>query len=150
EFTDPAGASARSGASALVDVAGYKTADAPVHVVRAFRDESVPHPSGSIDPARVAQAMEDGLILADLAVVDRRLERLDMEAVRRTAAEAGLARVLLVRCEAAHEDGRPLRALGLEACDRRRPRGLQLLSAKPLLVVANLDEGDLARAGTVA
>ena len=54
EFTDII-APARSGAQALVDVAGYKNADALVHVVRAFRDQSVPHPSGTIDPARDAQ-----------------------------------------------------------------------------------------------
>ena len=49
EFTDIV-APGRTGAATLVDVAGYKNADALVHVVRAFRDESVPHPSGSIDP----------------------------------------------------------------------------------------------------
>src|SRR5215204_2453643 len=75
EFTDIV-APARSGAQALVDVAGYKNADALVHVVRAFRDEAVPQPAGSVDPARDAQAMEDELILADLGVVERRLERL--------------------------------------------------------------------------
>src|SRR5918997_3063233 len=51
EFTDII-APARTGAQALVDVAGYKNADALVHVVRAFRDPAVAHPSGSIDPAR--------------------------------------------------------------------------------------------------
>src|SRR5437016_11895144 len=54
EFTDIIGP-ARTGAQALVDVAAYKNADALVHVVRAFRDEAVPHPSGSVDPARDAQ-----------------------------------------------------------------------------------------------
>src|SRR5215212_9408177 len=49
EFTDIV-APSRSGAQALVDVAGYKNADALVHVVRAFRDDAVPHPSGSVDP----------------------------------------------------------------------------------------------------
>jgi ribosome-binding ATPase YchF (GTP1/OBG family) len=76
EFTDIAGP-ARSGAQALVDVAGYKNADALVHVIRAFRDASVPHPSSSIDPARDAQAMEDELILADLGVAERRLESIE-------------------------------------------------------------------------
>src|ERR1044072_8464445 len=56
EFTDII-APARSGAQALVDVAGYTNADALVHVVRAFRGASVSHPSGAIDPARAAQAM---------------------------------------------------------------------------------------------
>lgn len=150
EFTDLAASTARSGASALVDVAGYKTADALVHVVRAFRDGAVPHPSGTIDPARDAQAMEDELILADLGVVERRLERLDKDAKKGKSADAEQERDLLVRCQAALENGQPLRALGLEADDRRRLRGFQLLSAKPLLLVINLDEGDIARAGTVA
>src|SRR5438477_5546430 len=59
EFTDIAAAARAGGAQALVDVAGYKNADALVHVVRAFRDPSVAHPSGSIDPARDAQTMGD-------------------------------------------------------------------------------------------
>src|SRR5260221_1315189 len=77
EFTDlaaPAGTS--GGARALVDVVAYKNADALVHVLRAFLDPAIPHASGSIDPARDAQAMEDELILADLGVAERRLERL--------------------------------------------------------------------------
>ena len=76
EFTDIV-APGRTGAAALVDVAGYKNADALVHVVRAFRDPAVPHPSGNVDPARDAQAMEDELILADLGV--GRFERGDFE-----------------------------------------------------------------------
>src|SRR5262249_29153841 len=63
----PAGTGA---AAALVDVAAYKNADALVHVVRAFQDPSVPHPAGTVDPARDAQAMEDELILADLGLVE--------------------------------------------------------------------------------
>lgn len=148
EFTDMAGA-ARSGAAALVDVAGYKNADALVHVVRAFRDEAVPHPSGTVDPARDAQAMEDELILADLGVVERRIERLEKDAKKGKSPEADKERDLLLRCKAALENGQPLRALGLDAEDRRRLRGFQLLSAKPLLLVINLDEGDLADATTV-
>src|SRR6185503_9368296 len=77
EFTDIV--ATRTGAQALVDVAGYKNADALVHVVRAFHDASVPHPSGSIDPARDAQAMEDELILADLGVIERRQERIEKD-----------------------------------------------------------------------
>src|SRR6266508_4358201 len=79
EFTDIIQPS-RSGAQALVDVAGYKNADALVHVVRAFRSASVAHASGSIDPARDAKAMEDELILADLGIVERRLERIEKDA----------------------------------------------------------------------
>ncbi|MEW6321244.1 MAG: redox-regulated ATPase YchF [Acidobacteriota bacterium] len=148
EFTDIV-ATGRSGAAALVDVAGYKNADALVHVVRAFRDEAVPHPRGSIDPARDAQAMEDELILADLGVVERRLERLDKDLKRGRSAEAEQERDLLARCQAALERGEPLRALGLAGDDLRRLRGFQLLSAKPLLVVINLDEADAGAAATL-
>ena len=146
EFTDIV-APGRTGAQALVDVAGYKTADALVHVVRAFRDEAVPHPAGSIDPARDAQAMEDELILADLGVVERRLERLEKDLKKSKSAELERERDLIVRCKDALENGQPLRALGLTGDDLRRLRGFQLLSAKPLLLVINLDEADVADCG---
>src|SRR2546425_2536543 len=75
EFSDIALPGGTGGAQALVDVVAYKNADALVHVVRAFQDPAVPHPSGSIDPARDAQSMEDELILADLGVAERRVGR---------------------------------------------------------------------------
>jgi ribosome-binding ATPase len=147
EFTDLI-APARTGASALVDVAGYKNADALVHVVRAFRDPAVAHPSGSIDPARDAQAMEDELILADLGVAERRLERIEKDQKKGKSAELDKERDLVQRCRAALEDGRPLRSLELSADDRKLLRGFQFLSAKPLLLVINLDEDDVADVGS--
>jgi GTP-binding protein YchF len=148
EFTDIV-APGRSGAAALVDVAGYKNADALVHVVRAFRDASVPHPAGSVDPARDAQAMEDELILADLGVVERRLERMEKDLKKHKSAELEKERDLLGTCKAALENGQPLRAMRLTGEDLRRLRGFQLLSAKPLLVVINLDEADAGAAVSV-
>jgi GTP-binding protein YchF len=148
EFTDVV-AAGKTGAAALVDVAGYKNADALVHVVRAFRDPSIPHPSGSVDPARDAQAMEDELILADLGVVERRLDRIDKDLKKHKAADLETERDLLLRCKTALENGQPLRALGLTGEDSKRLRGFQLLSAKPLLVVINLDEADVAAAASV-
>jgi len=147
EFTDIV-AAARTGAQALVDVAGYKNADALVHVVRAFRDASIAHPSGSVDPARDAQAMEDELILADLGVAERRLERIEKDLKKGRSAELEKERDLVHRCKAALEEGRPLRALELTGDDLKRLRGFQFLSAKPLLLVINLDESDLARVGS--
>src|SRR6187551_825474 len=148
EFTDIA-VVAKAGAQALVDVANYKNADALVHVVRAFRDETVPHPSGSVDPARDAQAMEDELILADLGVAERRLERLDKDLKKIKSGDGERERDLRVRCKAALENGQPLRALGLSTEESKLLRGFQLLSAKPLLVVINLDEADIATAAHV-
>jgi GTP-binding protein YchF len=146
EFTDII-ATTRGGAQALVDVAGYKNADALVHVVRAFRDEAVAHPSGSVNPGRDAQAMEDELILADLGVLERRIERIEKDLKKGRTPELEKERDLVQRCKAALEDGRPLRALELTGEDLKRLRGFQLLSAKPLLLVINLDEADLATGG---
>ncbi len=146
EFTDMA-APAKSGAQALVDVAGYKNADALVHVVRAFRDPAVAHPSGSVDPARDAQAMEDELILADLGVAERRLERIEKDLKKGRSAELEKERDLVQRCKQALEEGKPLRTLELTGDDIKRLRGFQFLSAKPLLLVINLDETDVPDVG---
>jgi ribosome-binding ATPase len=146
EFTDII-APARTGAQALVDVAGYKNADALVHVVRAFRDEAVPHPSGSVNPARDAQAMEDELLLADLGVAERRLERIEKDLKKARSPELEKERDLVKQCKDALEEGTPLRALQLATDDLKRLRGFQFLSAKPLLLVINLDESDIAAVG---
>ncbi len=144
EFSDLAAAGPTSGAQALVDVVAYKNADALVHVLRSFRDPAVPHPSGSVDPARDAQAMEDELILADLGVAERRLERLEKDLKKGRSTDLERERDVLTLCRAALEEGRPLRALDLKGEDQKRLRGFQFLSAKPLLLVINLDEAQLA------
>ena len=146
EFTDII-AAARPGAQALVDVAGYKNADALVHVVRAFRDPAIPHPSGSVDPSRDAQAMEDELILADLGLAERRLERIERDLKKGKSAELERERDLVHRCKSALEEGRPLRSLQLAGDDLKLLRGFQFLSAKPLLLVINLDEADVSKVG---
>ncbi len=90
--------------------------------------------------------MEDEVILADLGVVERRLERLERDLKKGNNPELSKERDVLHRCKTALEAGQPLRALGLSADDARRLRGFQLLSAKPLLLVLNLDEADLGQA----
>ena len=143
EFSDLAVLGPSGGAQALVDVVAYKNADALVHVVRAFADPAVPHPSGATDPARDARAMEDELILADLGVAERRLERIEKDLKKGRTAELERERDLLLVCRGALEEGRPLRALDLHGDDLKRLRGFQFLSAKPLLIVLNLDEHEL-------
>jgi len=145
EFSDLALPAGTGAAAALVDVAAYKNADALVHVVRAFLDPSVPHPAGAVDPARDAQAMEDELILADLGLVERRLERLEKDLKKNRSADLERERDVILICKGALEEGRPLRALDLKGDDLKRLRGFQFLSAKPLLIVVNLDEADLAK-----
>jgi len=143
EFAD-IGGMGRAAAQALLDVVPFRSADALVHVVRAFRDESVPHAPGSLNPARDAQAMEDELILADLGVAEKRLERIERDLKKARTPLLERERDVLVRCRSSLEQGMPLRALDLDEDDRKRLRGFQLLSAKPLLLVVNVDEADVA------
>jgi GTP-binding protein YchF len=150
EFSDMATPVRAGSAQALVDVAAYKNADALVHVLRAFADPAVAHPSGSIDPARDAQAMEDELILADLGVAERRLERIDKDLKKSKTADLERERDVVTLCRTTLEDGRPLRSLDLQGDDLKRLRGFQFLSAKPLLIVLNLDEAGLAAGGPQA
>src|SRR3954471_24852094 len=152
EFADMGGATgAKTGAAALLDVAPFRNADALLHVVRMFRDPSVPHAAGSIDPARDVRTMEDEVILADLGVVERRLERLERDLKKAGAPpELKKEQEILQRCRTLLEDGQPLRNLALPPEDARRLRGFQFLSAKPLLLVLNLDEADLPEADRAA
>ena len=147
EFADIAGVGgAKTGAAALLDVAAFRNADALLHVVRMFRDPAVPHPAGSVDPARDLRTMEDELILADLGVVERRLERLERDLKKGNSPELKKEQEILQRCRESLEAGTPLRALQLGGEDAKRLRGFQFLSSKPLLLVLNLDEEDLPNA----
>jgi len=147
EFADIAGAGTGT-AQALVDVAAYRNADALVHVVRAFRDASVPHVAGTVNPPRDVQTMEDELILADLSVAERRLERLEKDLKKNRNADLEREHPVMLRCKESLEAGTPLRAIELAGEDQKRLRGFQFLSAKPLLVVINLDESDVALVGS--
>jgi GTP-binding protein YchF len=144
EFADIPGRPSGTGAEALLDVAAYRNADALVHVVRSFADPAIPHAAGSVDPRRDVRAMEDELILADLAVVEKRLERLAKDLKKARTADLEKEQDILLRCKPHLENGAPLRVLELGADDRRRLRGFQFLSAKPLLLVLNVDERDVA------
>ena len=147
EFADMA--AGRGDTKALLDVIAYRNADALIDVVRAFRDPAVPHPQGSVDPRRDLRTIEDELVLADLGVVERRLERLEKDLKKGQAAELLRERDILVRCRETLDSGQPLRRLALSADERHRLRGFQFLSAKPLLVVLNLDEADASLAEDV-
>jgi GTP-binding protein YchF len=147
EFADLPAPGGTGVASALVDIAAYKNADALVHVIRAFDDPALPHPTGAIDPARDAQAMEDELILADLGVAERRLERILKDLKKARSADLDREQEVVTIIKTALEEGKPLRALDLEGDDLKRLRGFQFLSAKPLLVVVNVDESQLTGDG---
>ncbi len=131
----------------------FRSADALLHVVRAFADPALGEP----DPTRDAADLETELILADLEVVERRLERLEASLKkRRTDAEAKEQEILL-RLKGELERETPLRAVGLDTDEARAVRGFTFLSQKPILHCLNVDEkqaaeGDRAveRAGLAA
>jgi ribosome-binding ATPase YchF (GTP1/OBG family) len=105
-------------------------------------------PARSI-PARDAQAMEDELILADLGVVERRLERMEKDLKKNKSPELDKEKNCCSSARSALENGQPLRALGLAGEDVRRLRGFQLLSPSRCSVVINLDESDVDAAASV-
>ena len=124
-----------------------RNVDALVMVVRAFEDPSVSRPPGGGDPVSDVQSVEQELVLRDLGLVEKRLERLRKERGKpESAAEAALLEQVLSHLDAA----RPLRDLPWTEEQQVRLRGFQFLSQKPLLVVLNIGEEDLAAPERVA
>jgi GTP-binding protein YchF len=150
----PASSEGRVGAEELPaeHLARLRESDALLHVVRAFDDPSVPHPAGSVDPGRDLEALDLELILADLAILDRRLERLAATGRHGTPAEREAnerEEVILRRLKVELEAGRPIRDAGLGSDESRAIRGFRFLTEKPVLVLANVGEGDIAREGEI-
>ncbi len=119
--------------------------DALLQVVRAFQDESNPHPEGSIDPLRDIATFELEMILSDLSTIERRLERLSKDLKKARTPELELENSVLERCREALEQEIPLRDLSLSGEEEKRIRGFTFLSAKPLLLVLNLGDDDVAK-----
>lgn len=119
------------------------TAEAFLHVVRAFEDDQIPHPLESVDPARDLEALDLELIFSDLAIIERRLERLNRDVNKLAGKERDLARrekELLDRLQAFLEEEKPLRDLELSPDELKMIRGYQLLTLKPVLVLLNCGE----------
>src|SRR5436190_7016743 len=130
-------------------LARLRDSDALLHVVRAFEDTSNPHPEGSVDPARDLDRLDTEFLLADLALVDRRLERLKTSGRHGTQAERESnerEEAVIVRLKAALEAGSPIRDVELEADEEKAIRGFRFLTQKPVLVLLNVGEGDIAAA----
>lgn len=122
-----------------------RVVDAFAHVVRVFEDPTVPHDLGTVDPLRDIDHVEVELILSDLVVVEKRLERLEKDRKKQKTAELDHEFELLTRAKALLEENKPLRELTLEPDDEKRVRGFQFLSQKPMLYVLNLGEEDASR-----
>lgn len=126
-------------------VGGLRVVDAFAHVLRVFDDPTVPHENGSVDPLRDLEDVEMELILSDLVVIEKRLERLEKDRKKLRNPELDREFDLLQKCKALVEENKPLRNLELDAEDDKRIRGFQFLSQKPMLYVLNLGENDASR-----
>lgn len=129
--------------------AGYigalRLADAFLHVLRLFEEDTVMHVEGALDAKRDWRNLELELLLNDLVVVEKRLERVEKDLGRMKNPDLHLERGLLLRCKEALEADRPLRELALSSEEEKRMRGFQFLSAKPMLLVLNLGESQADR-----
>jgi hypothetical protein len=130
-------------------LARLRDSDALLHVVRAFDDPAVPHPDGSIDPERDLERLDLEFVIADLAMVDRRLDRLRTSGRHGTPAEREAnerEEALLVRLKADLEAGRPIRDSDLAPDEERTLRGFRFLTQKPVLVLLNVGEDAITAA----
>ncbi len=114
-----------------------RAVDAIAHVLRCFADPDVAHVFAGPDPVRDAEVVETELVLADLELVERLMDRRDRE-WRTRPQEHAAERDRLLRWRSALEEGRPLR--DLEMADRAALKGLGLLTGKPVLWVLNVAE----------
>src|ERR1051325_9187466 len=94
-------------------LASLRVVDALAHVVRVFESDTVPHEKGSVDPLRDFEDVEMELVLSDLVVVEKRMERLDKDRKKIKAPELDREFALLERCKVELEANRPLRGLEL-------------------------------------
>ncbi len=126
-----------------------RDADALLHVVRAWDDPHHPHPAGSVDAWRDLEQLDLEFVLADLSMVDRRLERLRGTGRHGTPAEREANEreaVILDRIRVGLAEGHPIRDAGLDGDEERALRGFRFLTQKPVLVLLNVGEGELPRA----
>src|SRR2546425_2203983 len=133
------------GEAKTLDLKEMRNVDAIAHVVRAFRDDSIPHGQGPLDPRRDVSNMETELILADLEVAQRRLERLELNIKKAKNKEDELELPVVKRCLEALERETPIRELELSDEDTKKIRGFAFLTARPMLLIVNCDETDAPR-----
>ena len=125
-----------------LDLPALKVVDVLVHVVRGFEEASVAHPEGSVDPARDIETVELELTIADVSLVERRLERLQADRGKGKKVDPReLAALEPARASLA--EGTPLRSV-LSDEEQAQLRGYALLTSKPLLLVVNVGEDDIA------
>ncbi|MEM6422165.1 MAG: redox-regulated ATPase YchF, partial [Pseudomonadota bacterium] len=120
-------------------LANIREVDAIAHVLRCFEDDDVTHVEGRVDPVGDAEIIETELMLADLESIERRLQGLSRK-IRGGDKEAVVQAGLLERAKAALDEGRPARTVEVAAEEAKAWQMLQLITAKPVLYVCNVEE----------
>jgi len=121
-----------------------RATDVLMVVVRVFASDSIAHPMGEVDPLRDLHHIDEEFILQDQMVIERRLERIDRDLAKRKSPDLAREREILARCLEVLEASTPLRVESFTADEERVLRGFTFLSLKPMLVVLNVGEDDLA------
>ena len=133
-------------------LARLRNADELLHVVRAFENPAVAHPSGSVDPLRDAENLDLEFTLADLSVAEKRVEKLQVSGHHGTPAEREAndrELEVLEKLLPALREGQPIRDVELAEDESKRIRGFRFLTEKPVLVLLNVGEGDITREGQI-
>ena len=123
-------------------LANIREVDAIVHVVRCFDDDDVQHVMGSVDPVRDREVINLELALADLAAVEKRLDK-SARAAKSGDAQAKLEARLLEALKAALSEGKPARTVVPSAEEAPTYRQFNLLTSKPVLYAANVAEAEV-------
>jgi GTP-binding protein YchF len=147
KFVDVPGVT--KGGSSSLNLPELRQMDGLAAVVRAFASDAVPHPDGTVDPARDLELLETEMLLADLSVVTNRLDRVEKDMAKKKTPDLQTERDLLVRFKAALDRGEPLRGFDVHVEEEKFVKGFGLLTRKPMLVILNAgesDAGDLAGA----
>lgn len=116
--------------------------DAIAHVIRCFDDEDITHVEGKTDPLRDAEIIETELVLADLDSVEKRIPNLEKKAKGGADKEAVVALELLKAVQPVLFEGKPARTLKVDDDKKAAFKNLQLITAKPMMYVCNVKEGD--------
>ena len=144
EFVEGGGGGGRGNRFGAQFLQEIRRSDALVVVVRAFRNPAVPDPEGGIDPLRDFRNLEAELILADLDLIEKRLERMEkQDRSKPKSAQGGIEKELLQRAQEHLERELPLSSMSFTAQEEEASRHLEFVSRKPLVVVANIGEEDL-------
>lgn len=126
--------------------------DALAHVVRAFEDERIPHSEGSVDAERDIAAINLELTFSDLAIIERRLERLkdSLKGAKPQERDPILReQSLLTKIKSALESDAPVREQELSEQELKAIENFQFLTAKPMLLLLNIGEAQLPEASSL-